>query len=246
MALNSSELPLGSWKNIVHCSPGWPVAQSEIVPKFHPAATGSLGSPCRHSNAPLTMMPGCLPPPGYTSCECQAILTLKSQVWLQNERDARRLHALRQLMELLHRQRHPKVRHGNGVPVDCMHTAGLASCCLTRDAQKTRIHWQRCAPLHNIVDQYVAAAHVHAACRVAVSPEGSARLRLLCWLRCSPAPHGTRSGGQRGCSPPKSLLSVLLAGPASCMHEHQSYISSLQRVALSFLAYGQTLWHHYP
>ena len=24
IALNSKELPLGSWKNIVHCSPGWP------------------------------------------------------------------------------------------------------------------------------------------------------------------------------------------------------------------------------
>ena len=119
MALNSSELPLGSWKNIVHCSPGWPATQLPCISKpfssGHPAC--NAGAKLRHH-----MVLGCSAPAKSTSSE-QAV-TFKTQVWLQDEGYAGRFHVLRQLMELLYRQSHPKVRHRHGVPVDCVHRAG--------------------------------------------------------------------------------------------------------------------------
>ena len=51
-------------------------------------------------------------------------LTFKAHMWLNDESDACFLDALRELMELVHLQRHAKMRHRHRVTINCKAAQG--------------------------------------------------------------------------------------------------------------------------
>ena len=60
-------------------------------------------------------------PCGVQMLQC---LTFKAHMWLNDESDACFLDALRQLMELLHLQRHAKMRHRHRIAIHCKAAQG--------------------------------------------------------------------------------------------------------------------------